>query len=46
MQRSPGTLGAALSVSGRAAAELSDEMALLGFSPKFVDRLLAELRRK
>ena len=26
--------------------ELSDEAALLGYSPKFVDRLLAELRRK
>jgi 3-carboxy-cis,cis-muconate cycloisomerase len=26
--------------------ELSDEMALLGYSPKFVDRLMAELRRK
>jgi len=25
---------------------LADEMALLGYSPKFVDRLLAELRRK
>ena len=26
--------------------ELSDEAALLGYSPKFVDRLLAELKRK
>jgi hypothetical protein len=25
---------------------IADEMALLGYSPKFVDRLLAELRRK
>ncbi len=26
--------------------ELSDEMALLGYSPRFVDRLLADLKRK
>lgn len=31
---------------GQLKAELADEAALLGYSPKFVDRLLAELRGK
>jgi 3-carboxy-cis,cis-muconate cycloisomerase len=31
---------------GRLEEELADEMALLGYSPKFVDRLLAELKRR
>jgi 3-carboxy-cis,cis-muconate cycloisomerase len=31
---------------GQLDKELSDEAALLGYSPKFVDRLLAEVRRK
>jgi 3-carboxy-cis,cis-muconate cycloisomerase len=38
--------GAFVEALGRLEKELSDEMALLGYSPKFVDRLLAELRRK
>jgi 3-carboxy-cis,cis-muconate cycloisomerase len=31
---------------GQLKKELSDEKALLGYSPIFVDRLLADLRRK
>lgn len=31
---------------GRLEKELADEAALLGYSPKFVDRLLADLKRK
>jgi 3-carboxy-cis,cis-muconate cycloisomerase len=38
-----GTFSAAL---GRLRKELSDREALLGYSPRFVDRLLADLRRK
>jgi len=38
-----GSFAAAL---GRLENELSDEMALLGYSPTFVDRLLAELKRE
>jgi 3-carboxy-cis,cis-muconate cycloisomerase len=38
--------GSFVEALGRLEKELSDEMALLGYSPKFVDRLLAELKRK
>ena len=38
--------GSFVEALGQLEKELSDEMALLGYSPKFVDRLLAELRRK
>jgi 3-carboxy-cis,cis-muconate cycloisomerase len=38
--------GSFVEALGRLEKELSDEAALLGYSPKFVDRLLAELRRK
>jgi 3-carboxy-cis,cis-muconate cycloisomerase len=31
---------------GQLTAELSDKKAMLGYSPKFVDRLLADLKRK
>ena len=38
--------GSFIEALGQLEKEMSDEMALLGNSPKFVDRLLAELRRK
>jgi hypothetical protein len=38
--------GSFVEALGQLEKELSDEMALLGYSPKFVDRLLAELRRQ
>ncbi|MBM3649657.1 MAG: 3-carboxy-cis,cis-muconate cycloisomerase [Alphaproteobacteria bacterium] len=38
--------GSFVEALGRLEKELSDEAALLGYSPKFVDRLLAELRRR
>jgi 3-carboxy-cis,cis-muconate cycloisomerase len=38
--------GSFIEALGQLEKELSDEMALLGYSPRFVDRLLAELRRK
>ncbi|HYX02018.1 MAG TPA: 3-carboxy-cis,cis-muconate cycloisomerase [Reyranella sp.] len=38
--------GSFVEALGQLEKELSDEMALLGYSPKFVDRLLAELRRR
>ena len=38
--------GSFVEALGQLEKELADEMALLGYSPKFVDRLLAELRRK
>jgi 3-carboxy-cis,cis-muconate cycloisomerase len=38
--------GSFVEALGQLERELSDEAALLGYSPKFVDRLLAELRRK
>ena len=38
--------GSFVEALGQLEKELSDETALLGYSPKFVDRLLAELRRK
>jgi 3-carboxy-cis,cis-muconate cycloisomerase len=38
--------GSFVEALGRLEKELSDEAALLGYSPKFVERLLAELRRK
>ncbi|MPZ31054.1 MAG: 3-carboxy-cis,cis-muconate cycloisomerase [Rhodospirillales bacterium] len=38
--------GSFVEALGQLERELSDEMALLGYSPKFVDRLLAELKRK
>jgi 3-carboxy-cis,cis-muconate cycloisomerase len=31
---------------GQFEKELADEAALLGYSPKFVDRLLADLKRR
>jgi 3-carboxy-cis,cis-muconate cycloisomerase len=38
--------GSFVEALGRLEKELSDEAALLGYSPKFVDRSLAELKRK
>jgi 3-carboxy-cis,cis-muconate cycloisomerase len=38
--------GSFISALGQLEKELSDEKALLGYSPEFVDRLLADLRRK
>jgi 3-carboxy-cis,cis-muconate cycloisomerase len=38
--------GSFIEALGQLEEELSDEAALLGYSPKFVDRLLAELKRK
>jgi len=38
--------GSFVEALGQLEKELSDEIALLGYSPKFVDRLLAELRRR
>ena len=38
--------GSFVEALGQLEKELSDEMALLGYSPKFVDRLLADLKRK
>ncbi len=38
--------GSFVEALGQLETELSDERALLGYSPKFVDRLLAELRRR
>ncbi len=40
------TDGSFVEALGRLDKELADEAALLGYSPKFVDRLLADLRRK
>ncbi|MFN4015146.1 MAG: 3-carboxy-cis,cis-muconate cycloisomerase [Reyranella sp.] len=38
--------GSFVEALGRLETELADEAALLGYSPKFVDRLLADLRRR
>jgi 3-carboxy-cis,cis-muconate cycloisomerase len=38
--------GSFVDALGQFQAELSDEIALLGYSPKFADRLLADLKRK
>jgi 3-carboxy-cis,cis-muconate cycloisomerase len=38
--------GSFIAALGQLEAELSDEAALLGYSPDFVDRLLADLKRK
>ena len=38
--------GSFVEALGQLEKELSDEAALLGYSPKFVDRLLAELKRR
>jgi 3-carboxy-cis,cis-muconate cycloisomerase len=38
--------GSFVEALGRLKKEPSDEMALLGYSPKFVDRLLVELKRR
>lgn len=38
--------GSFIAALGRLEKELGDEKALLGYSPKFVDRLLADLKRK
>ncbi|MCF8533145.1 MAG: 3-carboxy-cis,cis-muconate cycloisomerase [Reyranella sp.] len=38
--------GSFIEALGQLKAELSDEAALLGYSPQFVDRLLADLKRK
>ena len=38
--------GPFLEAFGQFEKELTDETSLVGYSPKFVDRLLAELRRK
>ena len=38
--------GSFIDALGQLKKELSDEKALLGYSPQFVDRLLADLKRK
>ena len=38
--------GSFVDALGRLGGELSDEKAMLGYSPRFVDRLLADLRRR
>ena len=38
--------GSFIEALGQLEKELSDEAALLGYSPKFVDRLLADLKRR
>ena len=38
--------GSFVEALGQLKAELSDEAALLGYSPQFVDRLLADIKRK
>jgi 3-carboxy-cis,cis-muconate cycloisomerase len=38
--------GSFVAALGRLEKELADETALLGYSPKFVDRLLADLKRR
>jgi 3-carboxy-cis,cis-muconate cycloisomerase len=38
--------GSFIEALGQLEKELSDEAALLGYSPRFVDRLLADLRKK
>ena len=38
--------GSFIAALGQLEKELADERSLLGFSPKFVDRLLADLRRR
>jgi len=38
--------GSFIEALGQLEKELSDETALLGYSPKFVDRLLADLKKK
>ena len=38
--------GSFIEALGQLEKELSDEAALLGYSPKIVDRLLADLKRK
>ena len=38
--------GSFVEALGRLETELADEAALLGYSPRFVDRLLTDLRRK
>ena len=38
--------GSFIEARGQLEKELSDEAALLGYSPRFVDRLLADLRKK
>jgi 3-carboxy-cis,cis-muconate cycloisomerase len=37
--------GSFVEALGQLQAELSDQKAILGYSPKFVDRLLADLKR-
>ena len=41
-----GALMADVEALGRLGGELSDKKAMLGYSPRFVDRLLADLRRR
>jgi 3-carboxy-cis,cis-muconate cycloisomerase len=38
--------GSLVKALGRLEKELADESALLGYSPRFVDRLLADLKRR
>ena len=38
--------GSFVEALGRLGGELSDKKAMLGYSPRFVDRLLADLRRR
>ena len=38
--------GSFVEALGRLKVELADETAMLGYSPKFVDRLLADLKRR
>ena len=46
LARMAGGGGSFIEALGQLEKDLSDEAALLGYSPKFVDRLLAELKRK
>jgi 3-carboxy-cis,cis-muconate cycloisomerase len=38
--------GSFVDALGKLKDELADEAAMLGYSPKFVDRLLADLKRR
>ncbi|WP_422002031.1 3-carboxy-cis,cis-muconate cycloisomerase [Reyranella sp.] len=46
LARSAESGGSFVEALGRLETELADEAALLGYSPRFVDRLLAELKRR
>ena len=46
VEKALGKGGSFIAALGQLEKELSDEKALLGYSPKFVDRLLADLKRR